>query len=144
MRFQCTREERFCTCARYFLGACSSLGPFVELHDIPLCPILQPVQVPLFAPQPSGIWATPFSFFCKLADHTKDNTMKRINVIGPGIDTWGTWLVTDLLLHSSATDHNHLSAAVHLVFSSPHRPVIQPVQHQISCKDADKDCQMCY
>lgn len=57
--------------------------------------------------------------------------MKTLNSTGPGIDPWGTSLVTNW---SSAeictTDHNSLSPAVQPIFHTPYHPVIHSLSHQ--------------
>jgi len=79
----------------------------VELHQVPLCPTLQPVQVSLMAAQPSGVSTTPPSLVSPadlLRVHSNSSSrslMKKLNKTGPSTDPWGTPLVTGLQLDSA-------------------------------------------
>ena len=65
------------------------------------------------------------------SDLSSRSLMKTLNSTGPGIDPWGTPLLTNW---SSAeictTDHNSLNPAVQPIFHTPYHPVIHCLSHQ--------------
>lgn len=75
--------------------------PLVECHKIHLCPIPQPVEVPLNGS--TRLWSisylvSPANLLRVQPVPSSRSLMKMLNRIGPSIDPWGTPLVTGLQL----------------------------------------------
>lgn len=75
--------------------------PFAELHEIPVCPFLQPVKVPLDGAQPPAASATATACHqqtCWGCTVPLSRSLKMLNSIGHSIRDWGTPLATGLQL----------------------------------------------
>jgi len=74
--------------------------PHVELHEIPVGLLLQPVEVPLHG-STTVSYSSQLSNICKLAESVilSRQLLYMLKSISPSIDPWDTPLVTVLQLH---------------------------------------------
>lgn len=102
--------------------------PFVELHEIPVGPFFQPVEVPLNGTTTISCISCS-SWFCATCELSGEALCPTAQVIDGDIqhhwpqgqtpeDTISDWSPAVLC----ASDHNPLSSAVQRVFSPPHCP----------------------
>ena len=102
----------------------------VELHQVPLCPTLQPVQVSLNGS--TAFWTISQSpQFCIISKLAEGTLCPFIQVIDEGEqDRAEYWPVGNPASYRPPTrlcaaDGSPLSSAVHSVLNPPHRPLIQ-------------------
>ena len=120
----------------HHLGEAESfLLPFVELPEIPLGSLLQPVKV--LRDGNITCWCTSHSFqFCVLNKPAPPSRLflKMLNRIIPSIDSLGTQLVTSL--HLDFVPQSPSSRPIcQPIFSQPHCLPIHPILHQLVFED---------